>query len=246
MASSAGSPPIPAQNQQQHYAPMTEFQAGVTACLRSWSPFRTAVESGWGGGERESQKKAEDLRQSIYEVLNGRKCPVPNYDVYDLTDSLAIYVEEEFSVQLEDESDRQVAETIYQMYEDCCNGNPALARQMVVQASSAVALNSQFPVKIQTSEHDDDDDEDMIDGSTTTDNLPIEQQQQQHELLQPNSMIAYSPADYINQPLFGKPIKTTYPAKPSRQLGETTPEDSPLEMDEDGFAPVMKGNRQRK
>jgi pre-rRNA-processing protein TSR2 len=77
-----------------------EFRAGVTACLRSWSAFRTAVESGWGGGEIESQAKADDLRRSIFQIMDGSQCPPQNFDVNDLADNLSIYVEEEFSVTL--------------------------------------------------------------------------------------------------------------------------------------------------
>ena len=95
-----------------------EFRAGVTACLRSWSALRTAVESGWGGGERESQAKAEDLRQNIFNLLDGTKFP-PSCDELDLADSLAIFLEEEFSVTLEDNSEQQVAQTIFKMYEGC-------------------------------------------------------------------------------------------------------------------------------
>lgn len=63
---------------------MEEFRAGVTACLRSWSALRTAVESGWGGGERESQVKADTLRTNIFDIMNGSQCPLPNFDVQDL------------------------------------------------------------------------------------------------------------------------------------------------------------------
>jgi pre-rRNA-processing protein TSR2 len=69
-----------------------EFRAGVTACLRSWSALRTAVESGWGGGEKQSQAKAEDLRQNIFNLLDGQKFP-PSSDATDLADNLAIYME---------------------------------------------------------------------------------------------------------------------------------------------------------
>lgn len=63
---------------------MEEFQAGVTACLRSWSALRTAVQSGWGGGERESQAKADDLRKNIFDIMDGSRCPIPNFDIQDL------------------------------------------------------------------------------------------------------------------------------------------------------------------
>lgn len=66
-------------------AALVEFQLGATACLRSWSALRTAVESGWGGGERESQAKAEELRNYILQTMNGSQCPIPNLDVQDLS-----------------------------------------------------------------------------------------------------------------------------------------------------------------
>ena len=121
----------PPTQQQAPPSPLTDFQAGVTAILRSWSALRTAVESGWGGGERESQQKAEVLRQHIFDVLNGGKSRNNSVDVYDLADNLAIYLEEEFSVTLEDNSEQQVAETIFRLYEDCLNGDSALAREVI-------------------------------------------------------------------------------------------------------------------
>ena len=253
MASLANSQPLLAvgsiNTQNQQYNPILEFKAGVTACLLSWSALRTAVESGWGGGERESHKKAEDLRLNIYEKMDGKKCPLPNYDAFELADDLAIYIEEEFSVTLEDDSERQLADTLFQMYESCLNGNPTLARQMIAHAAGVVALNSQFPVKVQTTEHDDDDDEEMeADGSSMmagttnhTATMPVPQQQ-----IQQNPMMPSNLADYIYQPMFGKPIeKTTVPLEPLRQLGETISDSGVIEMDDDGFAPVKKGSRRR-
>jgi pre-rRNA-processing protein TSR2 len=220
---------------------MEEFRAGVTACLRSWSAFRTAVESGWGGGARECQEKADELRRSIFRIMDGSKCPLPNFDITDLADNLAIYVEEEFSVTLEDKSELQVAEAIFNMYEGCCNGDPTFARQMVAHADSAIGFNSQFPVQVQTTEHDDEDDEDMVDSQTQTQHTP------QLALNPPvNSMVI--PTDYNAQPLFGTAIPVHVSTAPVRQLGDTAPEQSmntPIEMDDDGFASVKPKGRRR-
>jgi pre-rRNA-processing protein TSR2 len=227
-----------------------DFQAGVTACLRSWSALRTAVENGWGGGTRESQVKADELRQNIFNILDGKKFPPSNFDVYDLADNLAIYMEEEFSVTLEDDSERQVAETIFKMYEDCYNGNPTLARQLVSNADGVVAFNSQFPVQLQTTEHDDDDDDDdqdMVDGplgSQPSASQPPLMAAMQQEI----PIVPAIPNGYNDQPLFGIGIKKpTATSESVRQLGEAIPEEKEVEMDEDGFAPVVKskGRRQR-
>jgi pre-rRNA-processing protein TSR2 len=216
---------------------MEEFRAGVTACLRSWSALRTAVESGWGGGERESQSKADVLRRNIFDIMNGSHCPIPNFDPTDLADNLAIYLEEEFSVTLEDNSEQQVADIIFRMYETCSKGDTSLAREMVAHANSAVAFSSQFPVQLQTTEHDDDDDdEDMADPQDVSG-------------IQSQATTAAAPmqilVDYNSKPLFGEARKVSVSTGPVRQLGDMeSVKEVEIEIDEDGFAPVKpKGRR---
>ena len=252
---------------------MEDFRAGVTACLRSWSALRTAVESGWGGNMRESQNKAEDLRRNIFEIMDGSKCPLPNFTVDDLQDNLAIYMEEEFSVTLEDSSEKQVAETIFAMYEQCCNGNVTLARQLVSVADNVIALSSQYPVQIQRQEHDDSDDDDdemmddtatpmsdattnpaMVDSGTGGQMMDTQQQLQpdlppQLQPLQPppQAATAVSMDAYLAAPLFGPAIPApTAPSQPVRQLGETIKEEPTIEVDDDGFAPVKSNNRRNR
>lgn len=217
---------------------MDEFRAGVTACLRSWSALRTAVESGWGGNE--SHQKAEDLRSNILQHLDGSSFPPKSItEIEDLEDNLAIYMEEEFSVSLEDGSDRQVADTIWRMYEACCKGDTTLASQVVAAAESAVAASVAYPSQIQSNEHDGED-EDMMDadGAVST---PVV------TAIQPRVAIP-SAKEYAEQPLFeGRRAKKTHVGEDVavRQLGEApVPAPAPIEFDDDGFAPVStKGRR---
>jgi hypothetical protein len=59
-------------------------------------------------------------------------------------------------------------------------------------------------------------------------------------------MIPTNLVDYVSQPLFGKSIeKKVGSTEPMRQLGERVEDRGVVEMDEDGFAPVTKGNRRR-
>ncbi|CAJ1934202.1 unnamed protein product [Cylindrotheca closterium] len=211
-----------------------DFQLGVTACLRSWSALRTAVESGWGGGERESQTKAENLRQSILELLDGKKHP-SSCSEYDIADSLAIYMEEEFSVTLEDNSEQQVAAMIVKMYEGLFQGDGRLCQQILSSADGAIAFNTQFPVQIQTTEHDDEDDENMTDATGDAANASI---------TPPPSAI--SQANRLDEPLFGAPRQPKPQLAPVRQLGETSSPEPAVEVDDDGFAPVKPKGRKRK
>jgi pre-rRNA-processing protein TSR2 len=243
------------QQQQQrhntHVSNYDDFQAGVTACLRSWSALRTAVESGWGGAIRESHIKAETLRQQIFNLLDG-KVTTSSLNVFDLADDLAIFMEEEFSVTLEDQSEQQVAETIFQLYEDCSKGNTTLAQQLLADAETIVALHHQFPVQVQSNEHDDDDDDEddddmLVDTSTTDGTFSVDDVPIRLETV-PTPLLAA--AEYAKQPLFGKAHDATSMTLLSstsvRQLGEAIPEEPAVEMDDDGFAQVVtKGRRNR-
>lgn len=213
-----------------------DFRAGVTACLRSWSALRTAVEAGWGGGTKQSLEKGENLRQSILDTMNGSAFPIPNFDIHDLGDNLAIYMEEEFSVTLEDNSEMQVAETIFRMYEECSKGNVAFAREIVARAESAVSATSQIPTQVQSGENDDDSDDEMVDSG--------DQQTAEVEATAYVTANGLSPAEYAAAPLFGKIKESAAPTGPVRQLGEAAPEPETIQVDEDGFAPVKpKGKR---
>ncbi|KAL3943949.1 MAG: hypothetical protein SGBAC_001983 [Bacillariaceae sp.] len=211
-----------------------EFRLGVTACLQSWSALRTAVESGWGGGERESQAKAEGLRQNIFEMLDGKKSP-NSCSEYDLADNLAIFMEEEFSVTLEDNSEQQIAEVLVRMYEGLFKGDGRLCHQILSGAEKAMALQSQFPVQIQSTEHDDEDDESMTDATGSAVNASI---------TPPPSAMAQG--NSLDQPLFGSPRKPKSDLGPVRQLGESSVLQPTAEVDDDGFAPVKPKGKRRK
>jgi pre-rRNA-processing protein TSR2 len=210
---------------QQHQFLMEEFRAGVTACLRSWSPLRAAVNSGWGGFE--SARKAEVLRDEIYTHFDGSSFPPKDMDIWDLEDMLAIYMEEEFSITLEDESEKQVALCIWHMYEDCSKGDVTLCRRTVQTAHAIEAQMNAFPVQVIEDEEMDEGDEDDNDNG---DAPPTH----------PNATAAPTAAQaYASGTLFAmESRKPAAPSKPPRQLGEAPPEKPQVEVDEDGFAPI--------
>jgi pre-rRNA-processing protein TSR2 len=279
------------QRQQPHSSFLhAEFAAGVTACLRSWSALRTAVESGWGGGQRESERKADLLRQGIIEMLNGTKQPVystpatgpggvvspsptsasfalavSSYDVHDLEDNLAIFLEEEFSVNLEDDSERQVAATIFQLYERCWVGDSAMAHTLMEQAIGSKKLGSQLglpskPTIQSVNGEDDEDDEDsdneMMDDDDDDDQMNMQDGDDDNGGPMTNDVVTevarISPLEYASQPVFGrgglKPTRDSNSnVKPIRQLGEPEQEmEQVAEVDEDGFAPVKPKGRRNK
>mmetsp|Transcript_997 Transcript_997/g.1578 ORF Transcript_997/g.1578 Transcript_997/m.1578 type:complete len:234 (+) Transcript_997:83-784(+) len=214
-----------------------EFRAGVTAVLRSWSPLRAAIESGWGGIE--SNAKGEDLRNEIYRVFDG-SCFPPKMDISELEDELFDYMEQQFSVVLEDESEKQVAEVVYRMYEGCHKGDVSLARQMVVLANKAEEASKAYPVQVQ-SNPDDEIDEDDDKSNNAMQNI------QQMGTAAVAQIPSFTAQQYASGSLFGvdQQTKPTGPAKPTRQLGESEPEKPAPEVDDDGFTSVVP-NRRRK
>ena len=223
---------------------LQEFRKGVTAVLRSWSALRTAVESGWGGVQ--SQEKAERLRDSILEYMMSSSSS--SLDIQDLEDALAIYMEEEFSIQLEDKSEQQVARDVWFMHEGCVRHRSPLRCQQIISklssASSQLMMNlpsqaiqeqqkQQQQQAMQSSEFDDDEDDDDVMESTIVANK--------------NNSYNYDDQSYTF--VFGPPPKSslsTEPSEPLRQLGEAPSEKPEMELDDDGFAPVTRKRRNNK
>jgi pre-rRNA-processing protein TSR2 len=183
------------------------------------------------------------LRDHIYLIFDGSSNPPKSIEQEDLEDNLAVYLEEQFSVVLEDNSERQVADMLFRMYDGCYKGDITLARQMVAAAESAVASSAAYPVHVQSTEHDDDDDDDDDDmlGAPESDGAtaPMEQQ--------PRAMPPTA-SEYASQSLFGAPPKPKRPvvAAPERQLGGAPEQPQEIEMDDEGFAPAKGKRKPRK
>jgi pre-rRNA-processing protein TSR2 len=190
--------------------------------------------------------KADELRDNIYRFMTGCTA-TPSLELEDLEDNLAIYLEEEFSVVLEDESEKQVALTLFQLYGQCVQGQTQLAEQLV---QTALRYDQQiaaaYPVCVQSTEQDDDDDDDDDDDEammdTTGDDGPTIAtepllQQKPPIMQQPETTPAFtSTADYASQSLFGKPKKPKAPRQPREE-----PQDAIV--DDDGFETVTKARR---
>ncbi|KAL7447713.1 hypothetical protein ACHAWC_000050, partial [Mediolabrus comicus] len=136
-------------------SPYTSFQAGVTATLRTWSALKTAVDQSWGGTE--SSQKAEDLRSNIFTYFDGTSSN-PKMTLYELEDNLGAYMEEEFGVVLEDNSEIEVADLIWRMYECCAKGDCGLANRVVEEAMKAEEQLKGSGVSSVIKNNDDDDD----------------------------------------------------------------------------------------
>ena len=251
--------------------PYTTFQGGVTATLRSWSALRTAVEQSWGGTE--SQSKAEDLRNNIFNFFDGQSSK-PKMTLEELEDNLSSYMEEEFGIVLEDGSEIEISNLIWNMYEDCSKGDVQLAVRVVQDAIKAEESMKMGDVKmpmnvIQSGEDGDDDDEHMIDddnieqqqstalvgSSSASSNHQQQQPQQPQHAMQigmintandNNSIEDVAKLYYLSSStLFGSPPKPKKELPPPRQLGEKPEEKPQPQVDDDGFAMVATKKKKK-
>ena len=233
---------------------MDEFRAGVTACLRSWSALKTAVQNEWGGPT--SIEKAETLREEIINAMIQKKMT----DIIDLEDALAIFMEEEFSIVLDDNSEKQVASTVFRMFEEAStlNQSSAFALQIIQMAAKVTKEFGHLPLHIQSSEpmeedDDDDDDENDMNSDEAMDmNTNSSEAAVTTTPVDAISNIIISPAEYASQPLFGlsreqrrlQIIRKN--EQPVRQLGENVPEPQQATVaDEDGFVSVSTSRRSK-
>ena len=253
-------------NSDSNNNPYTTFQGGVTATLRSWSALRTAVDQSWGGTE--SQSKADDLRNDIFNFFDGQSSK-PKMTLEELEDNLSSYMEEEFGIVLEDGSEIEISNLIWNMYEDCSKGDVRLAVRVVqdaIRAEESMKMgNVKMPMNvIQSGEDgDDDDDEHMIDdvdieqqhqttatfvGSCSASSINNPPQQPQQQAMQigmintannNNSIEDVAKTYYLSSStLFGSPPKPKKELPPPRQLGEKPEEKPQPQVDDDGFAMV--------
>jgi len=200
------------------------------------------------------KEKAEFLRTHIYAQFDYSKCKASSnnkdsngaaMDQYDLEDALAIYMEEEYSIVLEDDSERQVALCIVQMYESCGTGDFSLSRGTIQKANEATAAtgakgtgNGGTKAVVQTDgeldEESDDEDMNMNHAAAST-ATPA-----------PAAVsTATSAEEYAKEWLFGPPPREHGMAPkegpPPRQLGEIAPEQAQAQtelVDDDGFMTV--------
>jgi pre-rRNA-processing protein TSR2 len=207
----------------------------------------TAVQHEWGGSE--SIAKAEDLRSNIFTYFDGSS-PNPKMTQEELEDNLISYMEEEFGVVLEDNSEREIADLICRMYHQCGRGECVLVREVVEKAMKwQEQLNQQNQKSVIQSgdtEMDESSDEEVEEGGD--DEMATEEQ---HQKLQTNNCVSQNnPAsleEYVSSNLFGGALKL--PKKelpPPRQLGEAEPEKPQPDLDNDGFATVVRKGKNKR
>ncbi|PIA19401.1 hypothetical protein COEREDRAFT_19447, partial [Coemansia reversa NRRL 1564] len=97
------------------------FVEGVDHILNRWTALELAVQHEWGG--HDTQDKREDMVDEIVEhfdtLVRKRKTPEPT----DLEELLLDIMDGDFSVALDDQSEKEVAKLICTVFSECKTGN---------------------------------------------------------------------------------------------------------------------------
>ncbi|CDJ49836.1 hypothetical protein, conserved [Eimeria brunetti] len=121
------------QQQQQQRQPEAVFREAVASVLAQWTLLNLAVEQGWGG--RESYRKRQQLYEDIISEFRDNK----KVDVEDLACYLSERLSRDFSVNVEDDSDLEVAQLLVDLYEQTSRGCFDLAATVQQQQKQRAA-----------------------------------------------------------------------------------------------------------
>ena len=158
----------------------------------------------------------------------------------ELEDNLFAYMEEEFGVVLEDNSEREIADLICRMYQQCGRGEVMLVREVVEKALKVQRQLDKYNLKsvIQSGDAEMDESSDEDEGDES--NMAIKEDDKAPHNSGPHNNNFDSLEEFVRGTLFGRPSKPKKELPPPRQLGEVEPEKPEPELDDDGFAPVVR------
>lgn len=101
------------------------FREGLAGLLARWTALQLAITNEWGGSE--SVQKGEQAVEELGDWFLKRK---GGKHAEDLEELLVEILGDDFNVQCEDGSPREVARVACQMYEQVAQGEYALARDI--------------------------------------------------------------------------------------------------------------------
>jgi pre-rRNA-processing protein TSR2 len=135
----------------------SNFVEGTAIILSTWTALRIAVQNEFGGPD--SQAKADWLVQAIVEHFDAEGKGV---EVEDLEDILLDVMAREFQVSLEDESEREMANLLFNLYRQCITGNTTLLESLRERQKKALATSLDDICHYEGS--DDSGDDDVMEG----------------------------------------------------------------------------------
>ena len=94
-----------------------QFDLAIAIILSDWPALTLAVQNQWGGPD------SADKRDWLAGVISDLFINQPNTDSADIEDLLLQVLQDEFEVNLEDESEGHVAESIFRLRQETARGD---------------------------------------------------------------------------------------------------------------------------
>ncbi|KAI9504096.1 Pre-rRNA-processing protein TSR2-domain-containing protein [Coemansia spiralis] len=149
------------------------FIEGVDHILAKWTALELAVQNGWGG--RSTQKKRENMVDEVVEYFDRLVQKRQAVESTELEELLVDIMGEDFNVMLEDGSEKEVADRICQIFEECKQGNFATVDRLADErdAREAKGAGGSAASKSQAAQHpgasnEDNDLSDSDDGGSSS------------------------------------------------------------------------------
>ncbi|KAI8873059.1 hypothetical protein GQ42DRAFT_153101 [Ramicandelaber brevisporus] len=95
-----------------------QFEDGIVSLFSFWTALNLAVENEWGGAE--SSEKREFMVDSFMEYFDEHGTA---YEIDDLEEWLVGFMGDCFGIDLEDDSEVEVAKRMAELYSDCVKGD---------------------------------------------------------------------------------------------------------------------------
>ncbi|KAF9896407.1 hypothetical protein BX616_007518 [Lobosporangium transversale] len=140
------------------------FREGVQYLFYSWTALKLAVDGEWGG--HDSEDKRDWFIDTIVDYFGQHG---KNVDTFDLEDILVQIMNDEFSILLEDQSERHIAKVLEQLFQECTHGKYDLV-QTLKQDSQKVSGALKDSKSQKQNQGDDDDSSDDDDGDDNESN----------------------------------------------------------------------------
>lgn len=99
------------------------FELGVSMCVYKWDALEVAVQNQWGGPD--SADKRDWITGIVVELFNDRVV-----DMQSVEELMLNAMEDEFDVNVEDDSVLPILALIFKIYRDCLQGNYQIVEQM--------------------------------------------------------------------------------------------------------------------
>ncbi|KAI3987504.1 hypothetical protein MKX01_006746 [Papaver californicum] len=136
---------------------LSAFSQGISLVLSRWTALQMAIHNEWGG--RDSRQKSDQLSSDILSWFTQTKEPLYIDDLEEiLSDTMTL----SFNVELDDGSEKELAEELMIMHEECLQENYELIQKLRASKNGAQAV-SQSRQLVDENENESSDDEEASD-----------------------------------------------------------------------------------